>query len=249
MHIKIVNLFPELLNLYGDKGNIIVLKKRAEWRNIKADIIDYHIEDTPYLLKEVDIVLLGGASDYEEKILFKFLLGIKNILKELIESNVPVLAICGGYQLLGNLYIKDSGEEIKGLGILDFYTKQEKGRLVGNLIIENNLGLFPKTVVGFENHGGRTYHNYNTFGKVLTGFGNNGKDKKEGIVYKNLIGTYMHGPILPKNPHIADYLIFNALKRKYGITFDEFAKLDDRIEMLAHRKVLALYNKIFFLKK
>lgn len=246
MSIQIVNLFPELLNLYGDKGNAIVLRKRLQWRNIEADIVDFHINDNLDVLGKADIILLGGASDFEEKILFKHLFNIQGFLKELIEEGVSVLAICGGYQLLGNAYITLNGEEIKGLQILDFYTKQEKGRLIGNLIIENNLGLEPSTVVGFENHGGRTYHSYEAFGKVITGYGNNGKDKKEGLIYKNLIGTYMHGPILPKNPHIADYLIFNALKRKYGLTSKDFKKLDDETELMAHKKVLSQYKKRFF---
>ncbi|WP_041726018.1 type 1 glutamine amidotransferase [Caldisericum exile] len=246
MFIQILNLFPELLNLYGDKGNAITLFKRLSWRNINATITNFHLGEKIEVLKKADIILLGGASDFEEKILFKHLLGIKSILQELIEDGVPVLAICGGYQLLGNAYITIDGQEVKGLGILDFYTFGEKGRLIGNLIIKNNLGLEPKTVVGFENHGGRTYHNYNTFGTVITGFGNNGKDKKEGLIYKNLIGTYMHGPILPKNPHIADYLIFSALKRKFGITKEEFKKLDDTIELRAHHKIVALYGRKFF---
>jgi CobQ-like glutamine amidotransferase family enzyme len=169
---------------------------------------------------------------------------IQVFLKELVEEGISALAICGGYQLLGNVYTTIDGQETKGLQILDFYTKQGKRRLIDNLIIENNLGLEPSTVVGFENHGGRTYHNYETFGKVIAGSGNNGKDQKEGLIYKNLIGTYMYGPILPKNPHIADYLIFNALKRKYGLTSKDFKKLDDETELMAHKKVPNLYKKI-----
>lgn len=243
MEINIVNMYPEALNLYGDKGNIIALEKRCEWRDIRANIIEFGFSSDSDILKKADIILLGGASDREQGILYSHLLALKEILKDLVEDEVCLLAICGGYQLLGSSYIAADGKEIKGLGILDFYTRSEGKRLIGNIIINTELDVFPKTVVGYENHGGRTYHSYKPFGKVLSGYGNNGKDGTEGIVYKNTIGTYLHGPILPKNPHIADYLILNALKRKYSISDDEFKRLNDELEFMAHERVKELYLK------
>jgi len=130
---------------------------------------------------------------------------------------------------------------VPGLGIFEYSTVSEEGRLIGNIIIENKLGLNPKTIVGFENHGGRTYSDYKPLGLVKSGHGNNGKDSKEGIVYKNCIGTYLHGPILPKNPHLADYLILKALQRKYGI--NNLEDLDDNLEFISHQKVIKLYSK------
>lgn len=243
LELNVINMYPEALNLYGDRGNIIVLQKRCEWRGIKANVIEFSFSSDLNILKKADIILLGGASDREQGILYNHFLNLKDILKGLIEDGVCLLAICGGYQLLGTAYIDANQKEIKGLGILDFYTKSEGKRLIGNIIIETNLEILPKTIVGYENHGGRTYHDYEPFGTVLQGYGNNGKDKKEGLIYKNVIGTYLHGPLLPKNPHLADYIIFNALKRKYGLSTSYFKKLDDQLEFKAHERVKELYLK------
>lgn len=161
-------------------------------------------------------------------------------MADLIEDGAPVLAICGGYQLLGEKYIDAEGNDVPGLGIFDYHTRSEGGRLIGNIIIKNNLGLTPQTLVGFENHGGRTYHDHQSLGKVVVGYGNNGQDQEEGMVYNNCIGTYLHGPLLPKNPHLADHLILKALERKYNL--NELTPLDDSREYLAHEKTLQLYS-------
>lgn len=241
--LKIINMYPEVLNLYGDKGNIIALKRRCEKLGINYELVDFNMDSDVKILEDGDIILLGGASDREQNILYEKMLSLKDLLKDLIESGVGLLAVCGGYQLLGKAYIDAKGNQIKGLEIFDFYTRAEKGRLIGNVIIKNTLGLIPETVVGYENHGGRTYHDMTPLGEVIVGFGNNGKDKKEGLVYKNLIGTYLHGPILPKNPHIADFLIKNSLKRKYPNYNDKIlSSIDDSIELLAHKKVIELYS-------
>jgi len=241
VEINIVNMFPEVLNLYGDRGNIICLQKRCVWRGIKANIFEYNLGAGQEILKSADIILLGGASDREQSIVYSHLINLKGLIKSLIEDGIVVLAICGGYQLLGEAYIDASGRAIKGLHLLDFITKAEGKRLIGNIIIETSLDVFPKTVVGYENHGGRTYHDYQPFGKVLKGHGNNGKDGFEGLIYKNVIGTYLHGPLLPKNPHIADFMIKKALERKYNLDSLEFQKLDDTLEYLAHNRVKELY--------
>lgn len=234
-------MYPEILNLYGDIGNIICLKNRCNWRGIKANIINFGLDEKINDLNEGDIFLVGGGSDRGQNIVYSDFLKYSNAFSEIIENNAVVLAICGGYQLLGEKYINSEGREVPGLGIFDYSTLSEEGRLIGNVIIENTLGLNPKTIVGFENHGGRTYSDYEPLGIVNAGYGNNGKDDKEGMVYKNCIGTYLHGSLLPKNPHLADFLILNALKRKYEI--DQLSKLNDEFEYMAHKKVLKLYLK------
>ena len=159
----------------------------------------------------------------------------------MIDNDKVVLAVCGGYQLLGAEYIDKEGNCLPGLNILDYTTaSSDKKRIIGNIIIKSSLDITPKTIVGFENHGGRTYSKYDALGDVLVGYGNNEDDKTEGVVYKNYIGTYLHGPILPKNPHLADYLILKALQNKYDI--DSLEPIDDSIEMKAHQKVLKLYG-------
>jgi CobQ-like glutamine amidotransferase family enzyme len=232
-------MYPEILNLYGDIGNIICLKNRCEWRDIRVKIINFSLNNNMDDLNEGDLFFVGGGSDRGQNIVYSNFLKYSDSFKERIENEAVVLAICGGYQLLGEKYIDSEGKEVPGLGIFDYSTVSEEGRLIGNVIIENALGLNPKTIVGFENHGGRTYSDYDPLGLVKVGYGNNGKDGKEGTVYKNCIGTYLHGSLLPKNPHLADYLILKALQQKYEI--DELSKLDDRFEYMAHKKVLKLY--------
>lgn len=241
MELNIYHMYPDILNLYGDIGNMICLKRRCEWREITPNIIDFSLNDEKHDLSEGDIFFIGGGSDRGQSIVYSDFLKYKDSFKEIIEENAVVLAICGGYQLLGEKYIDNEGKEVPGLGIFEYSTVSEEGRLIGNVIIENKLELTPKTIVGFENHGGRTYSGYKPLGLVKAGYGNNGKDNKEGIIYKNCIGTYLHGPILPKNPHLADYLIFKALERKYGI--NDLQDLDNDFECLAHKKVIKLYSK------
>ena len=238
MELNIFHMYPDLLNLYGDIGNVTCLKKRCEWRGIKANIIDFSLSNEPNI-NEADIFFMGGGSDRGQSIVYSHFLTYKNGVSNAIEDGSVFLAICGGYQLLGDSYIDAEGKEIPGLGVFDYTTESEEGRLIGNVIIKNKLGLKPQTIAGFENHGGRTYHNYDALGSVITGYGNNGKDGLEGMVYKNCIGTYLHGPILPKNPHLADHIILSALKRRYDIKGLE--KLDDNLEYAAHENVLKLY--------
>lgn len=239
MKINIFHMYPDLLNLYGDIGNITSLKKRCEWRGIEAKIVDFSLSNERDV-NDADIFFMGGGSDRGQGIVYSHFLKYKNSVSDAIEDGSVFLAICGGYQLLGESYIDADGNKIPGLGVFDYTTESEEGRLIGNVVIENNLGLKPKTIVGFENHGGRTYHSYNALGSVVVGNGNNGKDGLEGMIYKNCIGTYLHGPILPKNPHLSDHIILSALKRKYDIK--ELEKLDDNEEYAAHNNVLELYS-------
>ena len=230
--ITIGHLYPDLLNLYGDRGNIACMMQRCKWRGIEAETIEFNTGDTIDFSK-LDIVLLGGGSDREQAIVCRNLLEIQK------EFNGVVIAVCGGYQLLGKYY-KTDAEMIEGLNLVDIYTEQEEGRLIDNIVLKSDLVKMP--VVGFENHGGRTYINNNKpFGRVLYGSGNDGKSGYEGVVYKNVIGTYLHGPLLPKNPQLCDYLITKALERKYGSA--ELTPLDDAQENQANEYIVKRFVK------
>ena len=213
MKLTVGHLYPDLLNLYGDRGNVQCLLKRCEWRGIEAQVIPFELQDR-IDFTELDLVLLGGGSDREQQIVCEKLKTIREDFRAYTEDGGPVIAICGGYQLLGHYYMTGT-EKMEGLSLVDIYTIQGDGRLIGNIALESSLTSMP--IVGFENHGGRTFTgNLPPLGKVLRGYGNDGKSGYEGIVYKNIIGTYLHGPLLPKNPQLADELIRRALSRKYG---------------------------------
>ena len=213
MKITIGHLYPDLLNLYGDRGNIQCLMKRCQWRGIEAETISFELDDR-IDFSGLDIVLLGGGSDREQMLVCEKLKEIRKNFRAYVEDNGVVIAICGGYQLLGNYYKTEQGT-MKGLELVDMYTEQGKGRLIGNIVLQSDL--FEMPVVGFENHGGRTFiGNNKPLGKVLSGYGNEEHAGCEGVVYKNVIGTYLHGPLLPKNPQLADLLIQRALEKKYG---------------------------------
>jgi CobQ-like glutamine amidotransferase family enzyme len=213
MQLKIAHLYPELLNLYGDRGNIIVLEKRCQWRGILAETTQIPAGDA-FNFKDYDIIFIGGGSDREQQIVGNTLKVMKDDFKEYVEEGGACLAICGGYQLLGNFYM--CGEEkIEGLGILDIETTRGEARMIGNVQIKADF--LDKPILGFENHGGATnIKNYEPLGEVISGFGNNGESGSEGVHYKNTFGTYLHGPILPRNEHFADFLISRALLKKYG---------------------------------
>ena len=232
MKITIGHLYPDLLNLYGDRGNIQCLMKRCQWRGIEAETIPFELEDEIDFSK-LDIVLLGGGSDREQMLVCEKLKEIQKDFKAYVENYGVVIAICGGYQLLGNYYKTEQGT-MKGLELVDLYTEQGEGRLIDNIVLQSDLVSMP--VVGFENHGGRTYINGNKpFGKVLYGSGNDGESGYEGVVYKNVIGTYLHGPLLPKNPEVCDWLLARALERKYGSA--DLSPLDDSQEKEANAYV------------
>ena len=256
MKLTIGWLYPDLMSTYGDRGNIICLQRRCEWRGIEVIIEKVGIEEKVGKLQECDLLFMGGAQDRQQKIASDDLFQKKGpVIKKMIENNVPGLFICGAYQFLGNYYQPAEGERILGLGIFDLYTQHpgfDKERCVGNAVVkchpeqsEGSHGILRLTpqndnyLVGFENHGGRTYlgKNVEPLGKVVVGYGNNGGDKTEGCVYKNAIGTYLHGPVLPKNPHLADWLIKKALDKKYEKDV-ELEPLDDRLEWQAHDFVL-----------
>lgn len=237
MKLTIGHLYPDLLNLYGDRGNIQCLMKRCEWRGIEAETILYESDDK-IDFEKLDLVLLGGGSDREQMLVSSKLRAIKEEFKQYVEDHGVVLAVCGGYQLLGNYYF--TGEEkIEGLGMIDMETERGKEyRLIDNIVLESELFSMP--VVGFENHAGRTDIKKNKpFGKVIYGSGNDGQSGYEGVLYKNVIGTYIHGPLLPKNPQVCDYLITKALERKYNQKI-ELPPLDDTEENEANAYI---YNR------
>lgn len=238
MKITIGHLYPDLLNLYGDRGNIQCMKKRLEWRGIEASVMEFSLTDH-IDFSQLDLVLLGGGSDREQMLVCQRLKTIREDFASYVEDGGSVLAVCGGYQLLGHYYDTEDGR-IEGLSLVDLYTRQGSPRLISNIVIQNEN--FPYPIVGFENHGGRTYINDNRpLGKVAFGHGNNGEDGQEGVLYKNVVGTYLHGPLLPKNPHVCDYLLKNALERKYGTA--DLVPLDDEQELEANRYIVERFVK------
>lgn len=240
MKIKILHMYPDLLNLYGDKGNIECLKKRLEWRGIEAEAVSFTCEDTDFDLSDVDIVFIGGGSDREQKIVCHRLLEHKDAIKAYVEDNGTLVAVCGGYQLLGRYY-KLEDEVIEGLKILDIYTEQGDKRLIGNIVLQSDF--LGQKIVGFENHGGRTYIGGHTpLGKVVYGNGNDDKSGYEGVVYKNVVATYLHGPLLPKNPKLCDYILENAIGRRYP-EFKGLKPLDDELENTANEYIVKRFEK------
>ena len=232
--LKVAHLYPELLNLYGDSGNILVLRRRMEWRGIACDVEEVHVGDTPSFA-DVDIAFVGGGSDREQRIVCEYLLEERSELSAFVDDGGVLAAVCGGYQLLGHSYLMGD-EEVQGLSLVDLYTDRGAPRLIGNIAVESRIS--PQPIVGYENHGGRTHlgSGVEPLGRVLHGFGNDGISGMEGCLYKNVVGTYVHGPLLPKNPGVADYLITRALERKYGEA--ELEPLDDAIELAANQVML-----------
>lgn len=239
MELNICHLYPDLLNVYGDMGNILILKHRAEKRNIKVNI--YNVSINNEFEKDLyDIVFFGGGQDFEQSIVSDDLMkNKKEFIREYIENKKVFLCICGGYQLLGKYYTTPTGEKLEGLGILDIYTEGGKNRFIGNTVIHNEE--FNETYVGFENHSGRTYiGNLKPLGKVIAGYGNNGEDKYEGCIYKNTYCTYFHGSLLSKNPELADRLLKTALEKKYGNI--NLLPLDDTLELKAKEFIIRREN-------
>lgn len=239
MELNICHLYPDLLNVYGDVGNILILKDRAERRGIKVNIINTSLKDN-FDGDNMDIVFFGGGQDYEQSIVSEDLKTNKREeIAKYIEDEKVFLAICGGYQLLGKYYRAPNGEKLEGLGILDIYTEGGDTRFIGNTVILNEE--YNETYVGFENHSGRTYiNNLKPLGKCIYGYGNNGEDGYEGCIYKNTFCTYFHGSLLSKNPELADRMLTIALSKKYGNISLE--KLDDTFPLKAKEIIKEKYN-------
>jgi lipid II isoglutaminyl synthase (glutamine-hydrolysing) len=242
--LRIGYLYGSLMNLYGDRGNILALQRRAEWRGIEVSVKEISLADR-IAKKEYDVYFFGGGQDQSQDVVGEDLQrGNGETLKYEAERGVPILSICGGYQLLGKYYQPKTGPRVEGIGLFDAYTESGDKRMVGNLslVIDANLqkgGVWePHTLVGFENHSGKTYlgPNVRPLGAVLVGHGNNGEDHTEGAVYKNAIGCYLHGSLLPKNPHLSDWLLKKALDASEQDP--ELSRMDDHFELTAHSRAL-----------
>ena len=241
--IKILYLYPDMLELYGDYGNIQVLKYRIESRGYSAIIERYSIGDAAPNFNDYDIVFAGGGADNEQSILAEDLVKYKNSIKEAVQNGVFFLLICGAYQLFGKYYKGVEGNIIPGLEVFDYYTvanPDRKKRCIGNIVIEANLNGVSTKVIGFENHGGQTFDISNSFGKVLFGNGNKFGDSEEGFFENNVIATYLHGPLLSKNPELCDYIIKYCLDRKYDENV-ELSPLNDEFENLCRTQLLTRF--------
>ena len=234
-----MHLFPELLNLYGDGGNVIALTRRLQWRGLPVEVREIGMGDAMDF-SQADIVFIGGGADREQMIVKDAMVARKSELSAYVADGGVLLAVCGGYQFLGHSYAMDD-VVVEGLGVIDMETVRGEGRLIGNAVIQSDICDAP--IVGFENHGGRTTlgPDAKPLGRVLgKTFGNNGEDGFEGVHQGNLIGTYLHGPLLPKNPQVADYLIAQAYERRGDAL--ELAPLDDAIELEANRVMAKRLN-------
>jgi CobQ-like glutamine amidotransferase family enzyme len=231
-------LYPDLMNIYGDRGNILTLLKRAEWHGLEPKLVELGRGATGDM-DDVDIFFFGGGQDREQALIYDDLKEFKQeSLQKAVANGAQILAVCGGYQLLGHYYQTADGERYDGIGLIDVRTEAGKKRYIGDIVIQMNIqGLIPATLVGFENHSGRTFlgPDAKPLGKILHGKGNNGSDRTEGCIQNGVIGTYMHGSLLPKNPHFADHLIGNAIRRRGD---GALSHLDDSAELAAHGWIL-----------
>ncbi|MCL4322399.1 MAG: glutamine amidotransferase [Deltaproteobacteria bacterium] len=238
-----IDLYPEIMNIYGDRGNILYFRYRASIYGINLKIENISLENG-FKIDNADIIFMGGGQDAEQALIYDdFIKNKKNILKEALDRHVIMLAVCGSYQLLCDYYKSLDGKIIEGISLFKGYTEAKSPRLIGNIAIKFNNTV----AVGFENHGGRTYLEkaQKAFGTVLRGFGNNGEDKTEGARTDNFFGTYLHGSFLPKNFVFCDYLIDIALKNRYNASLDEVikinrVKIDNSFEINARKDIKEL---------
>jgi lipid II isoglutaminyl synthase (glutamine-hydrolysing) len=244
MKLTIHHLYADMMNLYGDRGNVIAIKKRAEWRGIPVEVLDVGLGES-IRPTGCDLFLFGGGQDREQALLVEDLAGTKGAdLRAIVEDEGVVLGVCGGYQLMGHYYETPEGEKLAGVGIFDMYTRPrrpDEARLIGNVLVHVRLPEEDdavREIVGFENHGGRTkLGDTEPLGEVTVGYGNNGRDGTEGARRLNAYGTYLHGSLLPKNPWLTDQLILTTLRRVDERI--ELEPLDDAAERAAFASVTA----------
>ena len=256
MKIAIGWLYPTLMSTYGDRGNVICLQRRCQWRGIEVEIVPLKRETELSEFERVDIIVGGGAQDRQQEIVMRDLQGAKaQSLQGKLDRGTPGVFTCGSPQLLGHYYEPAQGKRIDGLGLLDMVSKHpgiEAQRCIGNLVFEITASPIAAelaamiqekpVVIGFENHGGRTYlQDVQPLGKVIKGYGNNGEDQTAGAFYQNAIATYSHGPLLPKNHFIADWLIKKALQQKYESEI-ALARLDDSLAIAGRKAMLQRLN-------
>ncbi len=247
MEVRIAHLYPSLMNIYADRGNIITLAMRCAWRGIEVLVDEFGIGETPSW-DDYDFYYLGGGQDREQQLVCRDLAAKREGLAEAVERGAVLLSICGGYQLLGDYYRTGAGETMEGIGLFRAHTVAGRRRCIGNIVVEADIGGSRLVLAGFENHSGKTFLDpgQQALGRVLTGFGNNAEDGLEGIVYRNAIGTYMHGPLLPKNPGLTDWLLARSLEHRQGQAIGKASPLpalDDSLEEAAHAVALRISGK------
>lgn len=234
--LRLGHLYPELMNIYGDRGNVIVLVQRARWHGLEPEVIPVRLGE-PCDFRTFDLLCIGGGQDRDQSLICADFQNAKGSdLIAAADDGVALLAVCGGYQLLGQYYQTGDGQVMPGIGLFDARTEASSDRMIGNVVIETSLfGDDPRTLVGFENHSGKTYlgPSARPLGRLIKGFGNNGQDGHEGAVYRHSVGTYLHGSVLPKNPSLADWLLSRAVERRYGDRV-QMRPLDDDLEDRAH---------------
>lgn len=239
LRLRLAHLYPSQMNIYGDRGNVTALQKRAEWRGIGFEWIPVEMgQEVDF--STFDLVFIGGGQDAQQALVAEDLKRVKGAsLKAAVEGGLVLLSICGGYQLLGNSFLTHEGKELEGVGLFDLSTVGGKKRMIGNSLIRSEIEGKSVNLVGFENHSGKTYlgSGVKPLGKVHKGYGNNGEDGSEGAIYKNAYGTYLHGSLLPKNPELADHLLFTALRRRYGEEIS-LPGLDDALEKKAKSVIM-----------
>lgn len=236
MKLRLAHLYPEHMNIYGDRGNVISLRQRCAWRGIELQVEAVGVGSNVDW-DAVDIAFFGGGQDSGQALIADdFVKHQGPGLRQAIDNGLVMLAICGGYQMLGHYFLTHTNEKLPGIGALDVHTVGGPVRLIGNIVVDSPIAR----LVGFENHSGRTYlgAGVRPLGRVVVGHGNNGEDGSEGAVYRNTIGCYMHGSLLPKNPQLADQLIGLALQRRYGSDAAQLSPLDDLLELGAQRSMI-----------
>lgn len=243
MEIKIAHLYPGLMNIYADRGNILCLVQQCRWRGLDVTVDEFGPGEQPDWAA-YDFFYLGGGQDREQLLVCRDLSTKGAGLIEAVEGGAVLLAICGGYQLLGEYYRTAAGETMDGVGLFKAYTVAGEKRCIGNVVVESDLAGQAMTLAGFENHSGKTYLNEGEkpLGRVVSGYGNNAEDGMEGIVYRNAIGTYLHGPLLPKNAALTDYLLEQCLRRRYGPEAT-LSPLEHSFEEAAHDVAVRLARK------
>ncbi len=240
MHLRIAHLYPRRMNIYGDRGNILTLVRRSRWRDVAVSVDE--VEHGERLdAARYDLFFFGGGQDQEQDAVSADLtgrLGKGEAIREAIDRGAAALAVCGGYQLFGRYYRPDAGKRLGGIGVFDAYTEAGPERFIGNTVATPLLtGLGDRPLVGFENHSGLTFlgETAKPLARVTRGRGNNGRDRTEGCVASGAVGTYFHGSLLPKNPHLADWLIERALRRRHKRV--RLAALDDTLEETTNREL------------
>ena len=245
MRLKIAHLYPDVMDLYGDNGNVLAVRRRCEWRGIDVEVVNVRAGER-VALDDVDLLVMGGGQDSAQAFVAGDLANRATEIRHLVDEGAAALVVCGGFQLFAKEYLTASGRTIDGIGVFDAWTMAGEGRLIGDVVVETSLQSWgpghppaPSKLVGFENHSGRTFlgQGAQPLGKVV--FGHlDAADEVEGAVYRNAIGTYLHGPLLPRNPQLADHLIVAALAHRYG-SVEPLSSLDDVVEMDAHRSAFS----------